>query len=225
MTSSKRDALYDDILERLITGRYRFGDRILVKELAQETGASRQPIMAALNALSSDGLVRIIPQVGCAVIDPTLREISDFYQMFARLEGVLAALAAARGAAAQVRVLVETNRQIATDVHDHGGAGYRQLNRQFHATYHQMADSPLLVTRQSSIFAMSDFFIMQTVGFAPHLDEAIAEHDAIIAAIEANDAEAARAAAEAHIDAVAAAVLAGMEGKGDDPASVGWERT
>lgn len=210
MRSSKKDVLYDEILDRLIGVKYRFGERILVKELSAETGTSRQPIMAALNALSADGFVRIIPQVGCEVINPTIREIGDFYKMFARLEGLLAELAAERRSPSQMKTLRETNRQIKADLGEHGGEDYRELNRLFHTNFHNMADSPLLDARQNSIFAMSDFFIMQTVGFTPHMSDAADEHEIIISALERQDPEAARTAAEGHIAAVAGAVLAGI---------------
>lgn len=213
MRSSKKHVLYDEILDRLIGVRYRFGERILVKELVSETGASRQPIMAALNALSADGFVRIIPQVGCEVINPSAREIGDFYKMFARLEGLLAELAAERRTPGQVKLLKDTNRQIMADLREHDGQDYRDLNRVFHTTFHRMADSNLLDARQSSIFAMSDFFIMQSVGFTPHMSDAADEHEEIIAALERQDAKAARVAAEAHIDEVANTVLAGIAAK------------
>lgn len=213
MRSSKKDVLYDDILDRLISAKYRFGERILVKELATETGASRQPIMAALNALSADGFVRIIPQVGCEVINPTVRDIGDFYKMFARLEGLLAELAAERRTPGQLKTLKDTNRLIRADLSDHGGEDYCELNRAFHTIFHRMADSNLLNARQSSIFAMSDFFIMQTIGFTSHVADAAAEHEHIIAALERQDANAARIAAEDHIAGVASAVLSRFASK------------
>tara|TARA_R100001244_G_scaffold6593_25_gene8225 strand:+ start:24949 stop:25590 length:642 start_codon:yes stop_codon:yes gene_type:complete len=207
MRATKKDVVYDDILGRLISAKYRFGERILVKELAAEIESSRQPILAALNALGTDGFVRIIPQVGCEVVNPSVREIGDFYKMFARNEGLLAELAAERRTSGQLRTLKNINRQIKADLEENEGEDYRELNRQFHATFHLMASSPLLDNRQSSIFAMSDFFITQTVGFTPHMSDAVNEHDLIIAALEAQDPEAARIAAEHHINEVANTVM------------------
>lgn len=207
MRATKKDVVYDDILERLISAKYRFGERILVKELAAEIESSRQPILAALNALGADGFVRIIPQVGCEVVNPSVREIGDFYKMFARNEGLLAELAAERRTAGQLKTLKNINRRIKADLEESDGEDYRELNRLFHATFHLMASSPLLDNRQSSIFAMSDFFITQTVGFTPHMSDAVNEHDLIIAALEAQEPEAARIAAENHINEVANTVM------------------
>jgi DNA-binding GntR family transcriptional regulator len=208
MLLRKKDVLYGEILERLVTARYRFGQRILVKELCAETGASRQPIMTALTALSADGFVRIIPQVGCEVINPTPQDIADFYRLFERLEGLMAELAATRQTDAQMKALRKINLRLKEVDHADPGAAdeYRVLNQSFHATLHQMAHSPLLDTRQASIFAMSDFFLSQTGSFPAHLNAAPEEHDVIIAALVARDPERARQAAEAHIASVGATV-------------------
>jgi DNA-binding GntR family transcriptional regulator len=217
MRSPKKEILYDAILNRLITAHYRFGDRILVKELVEQTGASRQPIMTALSALSADGFVQIIPQVGCEVVSPEASDIADFFQMFGRLEGLLAELAAARRKDAQVAALEAVNLKIRKLSRKDRRAEmeYRDLNQAFHRTVHQMANSPLLNARQATLFAMSDFFIMQTVGFGAHLAEAADEHEAVVSAIARRRPESARTAAEEHIKAVSKTVLDYLEADRD----------
>src|SRR3984957_9563849 len=99
---SKQSEIYDLLVQRLVTARYAFGERVLVRELGAEFGVSRQPIMSALNWLAADGFVRIIPQVGCQVINPDRNAIADFFLMFQRMEGLLAELAGARRTEQQI---------------------------------------------------------------------------------------------------------------------------
>ncbi len=201
----KKDAIRDFVLERLLNGQYRFGDKILVKEIAEQTGASRQPIMAALTALRADGFVHITAQVGCQVISPSMREIGDFFLMFGRLEGLLAELAASRRQPADVVALRAVNAQIlalSTRKPD-SVIRYRDLNHRFHGMVHAAARSPTLHARQLVNWSMSDVLICQTCGFLPNLQGAGQQHAAIIDAIEAGSAEQARMAGEAHIQAVA----------------------
>ena len=209
---SKKEEIYDRLIDRLVHAHYAFGDRLLVKEIAADTGISRQPIMAALARLAAEGFVRIIPQVGCQVVDPDREAIADFFRMFKRMEGLLAELAAERHDERQMRALVSAHRAIqALDLTPAGARqDYIEANRQFHRMIHAMAASPLLAVKQRSNFAMSDFFISQSTDFETFVPDAIEEHAAIIAAIEARDAERARALAESHIDSVATAVLAGL---------------
>lgn len=208
---SKNNEIYSLIIQRLVTAQYAFGDRILVKELAAETGASRQPIMAALNRLRADGFVRIIPQVGCQVIDPPRGEIADFFIMFERMEGVLAELAAARRTDDDLRQLKQTQAQLVRNVETAGSTDdYVGLNRSFHRILHAMARSPLLAEKQRSNFDLADFFITHSVGFKAFKTEAVAEHEVIIEALEKQRPDDARAAAEQHIGEIADQVLAGF---------------
>jgi DNA-binding GntR family transcriptional regulator len=209
LQSPKNHVVYEEILSRLVTARYRFGESISVRALADEMGASRQPIMTALNSLAADGFVRITPQVGCEVINPSTQEMADFYQMFGRLEGLLAELAATRRTESQLTALKHANQQIRDILLRRRVAGdeYRLLNREFHTIVHQMASSPLLNARQSTIFATSDFFIVQTAKFSTHMVDAAEEHDAIISAIKSRRPDLAREAAERHIAGVAKVVL------------------
>ena len=209
--SAKKHVVYDQILSRLLTARYRFGDRIAVRELVEELGASRQPIMTALGLLAVDGFVRITPQVGCQVINPSTQEMADFYHMFGRMEGFFAELAAARRTEAQLNALKDANKQIKAILLRRRNAGeeYRALNQELHAIIHQMANVPMLNARQNTLFAMSDFFIVQTASFEAHMVDAAAEHDSIIATIASRRSDLARKAAEMHIEGVAKAVLTG----------------
>lgn len=212
MALSKNNRVYDLIVDRLVNARYAFGERLLVKELALETGASRQPIMSALNRLSADGFVRIIPQVGCQVIDPTAAEIADFFLLFQRLEGVLAELAAQRRTEDELRTLQRAQQRIIAheQAAERSALTYAELNRDFHHAMHLMAHSPMLAEKQRSHFNMSDFFITHSAGFGSFMSDAAREHDKIIDAIVRQEPERARLEAESHIAAIASNVQAGL---------------
>lgn len=200
-------------MERLVTASYDFGERLFVKHLTEETGASRQPIMSALNRLSTEGFVNIVPQVGCEVIHPSKQEIADFFLLFEKLEGLLVRLAAARRTEDQLlelnivqqRILAVSRSSTASPTK------YAQLNRTFHNTMHQMAQSPLLTRKQRNNFNMCDFFITHSVGFKSFMTDAAEEHNKIIAAITAQDADLAASLAEKHLSEIAKSVLAGLE--------------
>jgi DNA-binding GntR family transcriptional regulator len=212
---NKKDEVYDLLVNRLVSAHYAFGQRLFVKDVAVDTGASRQPIMAALNRLNAEGFVRVIPQVGCEVIDPGREQIADFYLMFERLEGLLAELAAARHTTDQLRELKALQARIAAIdfASEDGARDYATLNRAFHQLIHDMAQSPFVDDRQNSNFNMSDFFINQAVGFTSFMADAAKEHDEIIDAIASKSPSRARAVAESHIAGVASSVLAGLRNR------------
>ena len=197
----KQDAVYATLLNRLASGYYRFGQAVMVREIAEQTGASKHPIMAALKDLRAEGFVVITAQVGCQVISPSRREIADFFVMFSRMEGVMAGFAAERRQESDLDRLRAINAQIARLPVRNAASGerYRMLNREFHTAIHQMGQSAALHARLGTTWAMSDFLISQSNEFSRRLREAAAEHDQIIKAIARGSAPKARAAMEEHI--------------------------
>lgn len=209
---SKSSEVYDFVMDRLVNADYAFGDKLLVKQLGAETGASRQPIMSAMNRLSAEGFVQVIPQVGCQVVHPTVTEIGDFFLVFQRIEGLLAELAASRRTDEDLMEMSMAQQRLHTlqQSKKPSPREYARLNREFHRAMHHAAHSPLLHRKQRNNFNMSDFFINHSIGFAAFMSDAIREHDQIITAIENRQPERARLEAESHIAAVASAVLSGL---------------
>lgn len=206
--SGKRLAplIYDAIKERLLEGGFRSGSRLPVEDLKVEFGVSKQPIMDALRRLAADGLVEIIPQVGCRVPVYEAPDVADFFAIFGGMEGAVAGVAAQRCTDSQLKELVSINTEIAVlgrdpdpNVRAHG---YRVLNRHFHALVHEMAHSPVVAEISRRMWDMSDLLI-NTSGIPQPLASAIAgrhdDHERIINALRQHDAVNARAEMEAHI--------------------------
>jgi len=212
--SNKKNAIYHEILERLLSHRYVFGQKILVKEISEECGISRQPIMSALSSLQERGFVQITAQVGCEVVNPSSTDVQDFYLMFAANEGIIAGLAAERCKPNEIARLSEINEKIKL-VNSGELAGtaenYRRLNSDFHRQLHAMARSPIISARQIANFELSDFFVVQSCGFKTHLDAAIDEHAEIIASLQTGNPQKAKEVATSHIESIAKEVIKSMK--------------
>jgi DNA-binding GntR family transcriptional regulator len=216
-TSGKRLAplIYDLLKERLLEGGYRAGERLPVEALKTEFGVSKQPIMEALRRLASDGLVDIIPQVGCRVPVYEPQDVADFFAIFGGMEGAVAGVAAHRCTPAQLEQLVAVNAEIdELSTNPDPGArahGYRVLNRRFHGIVHEMAHSPVVVGISRRMWDMSDLLI-NTSGVPQPLASAVPErhddHERIIEALRNHDHDAARKEMEGHIVGTVAVIHA-----------------
>src|SRR6476620_3305424 len=105
-------ALLDELKERLLAGRYPAGSKISIEEVKAEFGVSKQPVMDAMRRLEAIGIVEIVPQSGCRVARYSAQEIKDFFNLFGRFEGEIAAAAAARRSDAQVLELDDAWQRI-----------------------------------------------------------------------------------------------------------------
>jgi DNA-binding GntR family transcriptional regulator len=198
--------VYGHVKDLLLDGRFGPSESIPVDNLASELDVSRQPVMDALKRLSMEGLVVILPQIGCQVRQYQPGEVSDFFRLFAEGEALIAELLAERADRSDVALLSAISSQIgelrgtkapAEEISRH----YRHLNRKLHFEMRRAAQSVPVAEVVESLGDRSDFFIAASGKplFADRLKAAHAEHETIIAAIRARKPERARDAMREHI--------------------------
>lgn len=197
--------VYEQLKERLLDGRYAPRERVRVTAIGRDFEVSKQPVMEALRRLSGDGLVEIIPQVGCRVAAYDGQEIADFFVLFGAFEGTIAAAAAVRRTEAQLRELDRVSARIAAlpaAADPVGWRDYRLLNREYHAVIHAMAHSRMMAEMTGRMWDLSDFLITTTQPprpLAATLRHRHDGHERIRAALLRGDAATARREMEAHI--------------------------
>src|SRR3954453_812126 len=107
--ATKQQRVYETIRERILTGAYGPGFRVVIDALASELGVSALPVREAIWRLEAEGLVIYRPNAGAqgAPADPCAfhREMS----VLAVIEGYATALAAPLLEAAEVAHLREIN--------------------------------------------------------------------------------------------------------------------
>jgi DNA-binding GntR family transcriptional regulator len=194
------------IKQRITFGDYRSGERLAIEPLRTELGVSKQPIMEALRRLSAEGLVTIVPQVGCRVAAVTRRDIVDFFEIMGAVEGRAAALAAIRRSAADLEALAQVSARIGEipALRDPRARAerYLVLNRHFHSLIHQMSGTAIVEEIGRGLYDRADFFINATASRSPLEDTVAArhaDHERIRAALGRRDPAAAEKAARSHI--------------------------
>jgi GntR family transcriptional regulator of vanillate catabolism len=85
--------------EMILAGELPGGARIAELTLVEKLGVSRTPIRAALMRLEQEGLLEALPNGGYAVRTFSERDVSDAIELRGTVEGLLARVAAERGAA------------------------------------------------------------------------------------------------------------------------------
>lgn len=209
----------DFIRGRLVTGSYRPGESLPIDQLASEVGVSRQTILEAMRSLAQGGLVSIVPQVGCQVAVHSVDQIGDFFLLFARVEAMLAGLAADRHAAAdlsRLRLIGAEIGELGSSISDMSERGerHRLLNKEFHGTIHAMARAPEIAGLARGLWDRSDFHLATTPNamiYAERLDIAHVEHGSVLESLKRRDAETSESIMREHVLGFRQAVLAGIE--------------
>ncbi len=77
---SLAEQVYHKLLQQIISGTRKGGDKLSEENICGELGVSRTPAREALMRLCSDGLVERIPRRGCFVKEFDAKDISDLYE-------------------------------------------------------------------------------------------------------------------------------------------------
>jgi DNA-binding GntR family transcriptional regulator len=91
-----RSQIRQVLLDGLISGRWRPGDRIVERQVAVEFDVSQAPVREALRELEALRLVTSVPNKGARVRNIELDDLMEIYPVRASLEGLAASLAVVR---------------------------------------------------------------------------------------------------------------------------------
>ena len=82
----KKNYIYQEIKNKIITGKLVQGRSINEKELSEFYKVSRTPIREALNILEMEEWIKSVPRKGFVVSDMTFSNIKDLFQIRYELE-------------------------------------------------------------------------------------------------------------------------------------------
>src|ERR1700737_1531394 len=105
-----REAVYDALVEMIITAELQPGEHLVENDLAAQLGGSRQPVREALQRLQNEGWVDLRPALGAFVHVPTDAEADQLLAVRTLLEAESARLAARQATPEQVEHLWELQR-------------------------------------------------------------------------------------------------------------------
>ncbi|MEM0922624.1 MAG: GntR family transcriptional regulator [Pseudomonadota bacterium] len=198
-TKSSGEAAYDALLAALREGRFRPGDRLREEEVGDLLQLSRTPVREALRRLEADGIVEHRPRIGAVIRQLDQRELVELYEMRVVLERTAAEFAAQHGAEAEFDTLDGLNAQIAAE----GGnaAMAAAINQAFHRHLYIAGRNRFLLEAARALNNSLLLLGPTTYTDADRIAEVVAQHGSIVDALRNGDAEAAGAAAEAHLQA------------------------
>jgi DNA-binding GntR family transcriptional regulator len=93
---SLRDQIREHIVEGIVSGRWKPGERIVERRIATELAVSQTPVREALRELESLRLIESAPNKGVRVRNLTAADLEESYPVRAGLEQIAAELAAER---------------------------------------------------------------------------------------------------------------------------------
>jgi len=205
-------ATYESLLERLLKGELKPGQRLLETETAAAMGISPTPVRDAFARLEQDGLVEILPRRGAVVSSFTATDAAELYDLRELLE-----VHALRGAFARhtgPEEVVELPRlkaiSLEGEAHTRAGdpMGFNRVDVEFHALLLAMSGNSRLIKLHRLLHNQVQRVRLQTVQLPGRPATAQADHRELVAALEAWDQPLAETILSGHIRRALADLLA-----------------
>jgi len=194
--------VYEAIFAQLMSLRIPPGSRITVDNLVKEFNVSHTPIREALGRLEGEGLVLKTHLIGYrAAPQITRRRFDELYELRLLLEPAAAAKAAAAMDEERLAALHEAAGVMARRVGKDERLRYSNFARQdaiFHDKIMEYAQNELI--RETLNHQHTHFHIFRLMYHSRVTEEALDEHEAILAAFASGDADAAAKAMRVHIE-------------------------
>jgi DNA-binding GntR family transcriptional regulator len=193
---------YDAIFARLMALRIAPGSRITVDNLARELNVSQTPIREALGRLEGEGLVIKTHLIGYSAAQQiSRRRFDELYELRLLLEPEAAAKA---GRHMDEPKLTELREVAGVMSRRQGGdervrySTFARLDAVFHDRILEYAGNDLI--RQTLAHQHTHFHIFRLMFHSRVTEEALDEHEALLAAFSAGDGRAAKRAMREHIE-------------------------
>jgi DNA-binding GntR family transcriptional regulator len=194
------DRAYADLRDRIVTLRIAPGAPIDEDALGRELEIGRTPVREAIKRLALENLVTVFPRRGTFASEINITDLADISDVRMQLEGHAAYRAAQRITPGQRVELDELVQELASSQGSDDVEGMMALDARIHRFVHRCAGNPYLEETLGRYFNLSLRIWHLVLDRLPHLFARVHEHDDLLHAIAAGEAEQARDILAEHIE-------------------------
>jgi DNA-binding GntR family transcriptional regulator len=182
---TKQERVYRAVRERILSGTYGPGFRVVIDGLAEEFGVSALPVREAIWRLEAEGLVIYRPNAGAQVAPADPGAFDEEMSVLAVIEGYATALAAPHLTPADVKRLKEINESMVEAIDQMDSLRFGRLNLEFHAVFQERCPNPSLVDLLRDVARRLDAIRRTVFVQIPYRGSAsVSEHRQLIELIE-----------------------------------------
>jgi DNA-binding GntR family transcriptional regulator len=186
---SLAEHIVEDLEQKIIARVLKPGQRIIEEALCKAFGVSRSPVREAFQILESRGFVVREPRKGISVTKITQMEAEDIYRIRASLDGLATSLAVRKRTPEFLRQLKRMHGQMIRAAENGNGTTYQNLNHKFHDLMITACENPRLIQLIRNFDKQTIRYRLTVMSGPGWMTNSTKLHAAIVAAVEAGDAE------------------------------------
>jgi len=184
-SQSKADRAYSVLKERILDGTYVGGYRLVIDQLARETGISAIPWREAIRRLEAEGWLELVRNVGARVTTFDTATYGQAVEVIARLEGYATALAQPLLDSDAIAEARKINERMVEALENFDPVRFSSLNREFHFIFYERCGDEHLLKLIHSEWHRLDLIRRTVFSSVPLRARAsVSEHEALLELIE-----------------------------------------
>ena len=189
--SIKRPTLHEELVERLrdlvVEDALKPGEKVPEKDLCASFGVSRTPLREALKVLASEGLVTLTPNRGASVTAVTAEDLQEVFPVMGALEALSGELACEKISDAEIADIARSHREMIAHYKARRLPEYFAANEAIHSAILKAARNETLSAQHRMLSARVRRARYLANMTRERWDRAVAEHEEILAALQARD--------------------------------------
>lgn len=197
-TQTRASLVHRHLQTEIAEGRIEPGAKLDEQEIAERFGVSRTPVREAFRLLAADDLVELRGRQGAAVRVIGVHALVEMFQVMGELEGLCARLAARRLTPPQKTVLTAIHERLVAAA-DQGADVFYDVNQEFHEAIYEASCNGFLADQTRRLRNRVAGYRRRVTRMPNRITDTLREHEAIMDAIFAHDADRAHAAMRAHL--------------------------
>jgi len=156
-TLSPVESIYEKLMEDIISGRLKAGQRLPTTALAEKFGTSRMPVRQALQRLVNEGIVVQSPGFGARLVSPSPKEVRDVYVVRVILETTALSMAFRNLGSVQLARLEESLLK-QCEARNRSFAEYLKWDFEFHRIIAEASDNDFLEREIENALSASNVY-------------------------------------------------------------------
>lgn len=201
------EQVYRTVRDLILSQVFPPGSKLNVEQLCRDLRVSRTPVWDTMRRLESEGLVNTVPRHGVFVLNYGVERIRDLFAVRGALEALAARQAAAELDDAGRATLEDVVKRMEVHARARDVEPYSRAAIEFHDGILAAARNQVLSRLLENVYAQILVLRLRSLHLAERLEESLAEHTAIWAAVAAGDGARAEALSRAHAEHVLADAL------------------
>jgi len=184
---SMREEVYNTLLEWIMEGVLRPGEKILDKDLAEKMGVSRTPVREAMRRLEDKQLVESAANRWTRVAEISIEEPEMIYPIIWALEQLAISEAFSKILPADIETMERANVSLEKALVENDPVCASQADAAFHGVFISRSENPFLMNILNDLKIRCRRIEVAYFGGSALAQDSVCEHKLVLDALKSND--------------------------------------